>query len=81
MMILLQHPMPHKWRGGEGARVKLSYLLMTRFDFDSVKHPTAVNDNNDGRAVLCRSEIDHDCAQISLLYHFRAVGVHSTSAI
>ena len=34
----------------------------------------AVNNNDDGRAVLYRSEIDHDIAEISLLYHFGAVG-------
>ena len=34
----------------------------------------AVNNNDDGRAVLYRSEIDHDIAEISLLYHFSAVG-------
>ena len=39
-----------------------------------MKHHTAANNDDDGRVVLYRSKIDHDGAEISLLYHFGAVG-------
>ena len=39
-----------------------------------VKHPTAVDSINDGRAVLYRSKIDHNDAEISPLYHFSVGG-------
>ena len=38
-----------------------------------MKHHTAANNDDDGRVVLYRSKIDHDGAEISLLYHFGAV--------
>ena len=72
-MILPHSPRtanPPVW--GEGRHI--SQLLVTRVDFRSLKHCMAVNNNDDGRAVLYRSEIDHDIAEISLLYHFGAVG-------
>ena len=72
MMIRPHSPRAANLRaGGQGHN---SCLLVTRIDFGSVKHRTAVNNNDDGRAVLYRSEIDHDIAEISLLYHFGAVG-------
>ena len=43
-------------------------------DFGSVKQHTAIGDDLDACAVLYRSKIDHDDAEISLLYHFGAVG-------
>ena len=55
-------------------RIRTWGVLVTRVDFRSLKHCMAVNNNDDGRAVLYRSEIDHDIAEISLLYHFGAVG-------
>ena len=56
------------------AEVKISYPLVTRVDFGSVKQHTAVIDNADGRAVPYRSKIDHDGAQISPLGHFSTGG-------
>ena len=44
-----------------------------KIDFGSVKQRTAINDGPDACAVLYRSKIDHDGAEISLLYHFGAV--------
>ena len=44
-----------------------------KIDFGSVKQHTAINDNPDACAVLYRSKIDDDGAEISLLYHFGAV--------
>ena len=43
-------------------------------DFGSAKQHTAIDDDLDACAVLYRSKIDHDDAEISLLYHFGAVG-------
>ena len=70
--IASQPPYGESARGGQGRHI--SQLLVTRVDFRSLKHCMAVNNNDDGRAVLYRSEIDHDIAEISLLYHFGAVG-------
>ena len=42
-------------------------------DFGSVKQRTTIDDYPDACAVLYRSKIDHDDAEISLLYHFSAV--------
>ena len=42
-------------------------------DFGSAKKHTAIDDDLDACAVLYRSKIDHDDAEISLLYHFSAV--------
>ena len=67
-----QPPCGKSARKGSGPHI--SYLLTTRVDFGSVKHRTAVNNNDDGSAMLYRSEIDHNNAEISLLYHFGAVG-------
>ena len=39
----------------------------------SVKQRTAVNDDVGACAVLYRSKIDHDDAEVSLVYHFSAV--------
>ena len=65
--IASQPPYGESARGGQG-------LLVTRVDFRSLKHCMAVNNNDDGSAMLYRSEIDHNNAEISLLYHFGAVG-------
>ena len=70
--IASQPPYGESARGGKGRHI--SQLLVTRVDFRSLKHCTAVNNSDDGRAVLYRSEIDHDIAERSLLYHFGAVG-------
>ena len=69
--IASQPPYGESARGGQGRHI--SQLLVTRVDFRSLKHCMAVNNNDDGRAVLYRSEIDHDDAEVSLVYHFSAV--------
>ena len=40
-------------------------------DFGSVKQPTAASSITDGRAMLYRSKIYHDGAEISHLYQFQ----------
>ena len=42
-------------------------------DFGSVKQHTAIDDDPDACAVLYRSKIDHDDAEVSLVYHFSGV--------
>ena len=42
-------------------------------DFGSVKQHTAIDDDLDACAVLYRSKIDHDDAEVSLVYHFSAL--------
>ena len=73
--IASQPPYGESARGGQGRHI--SQLLVTRVDFRSLKHCMAVNNNDDGRAVLYRSEIDHGIAEISISYHFGAVGQRS----
>ena len=71
-MIISPPAAPTRRGGGAGpAEVIISLLLVTRVDFGSVKHCTAVSDNTDGRALLYRSKIDHDGAEISHLCHFQ----------
>ena len=70
------HPNARVGAGGS----KISSLLVTRVDFGSVKHHTAVNDYTDGRAMPYRSKIGHDGAQISLSYHFSVGGGGRTHA-
>ena len=74
---MIKVPQQPKWalRGciARAAEVK-SCPLVTRVDFGSVKHRIAVSNIDEVRAVLYRSKIDHDDAEISLLYHFGAVG-------
>ena len=64
----------HLGRRAHLLEVKISYLLVTRVDFGSVKHHKAVDDDADGCAVPYRSKIDHDGAWVSLSYHFSAGG-------
>ena len=73
-MMIWPHSPPCGKSARKGSGPHISFLLTTRVDFGSVKHRTAVNNNDDGSAMLYRSEIDHNNAEISLLYHFGAVG-------
>ena len=67
-MMIWPHSPPCGKSARKGSGPHISYLLTTRVDFGSVKHRTAVNNNDDGSAMLYRSEIDHNNAEISLLY-------------
>ena len=79
-MMIWPHSPPCGKSARKGSGPHISYLLTTRVDFGSVKHRTAVNDNINGRAMLHRSKIDHDGAQISLSYHFSVGGDGRTHA-
>ena len=50
-------------------------------DFGSAKQHTAIDDDLDACAVLYRSKIDHDGAEISIMYHFGAVCGGRTHAV
>ena len=71
MTRLPQQPKCALARTERAVEVIISYLLVTRVDFGSVKHHTAVNDYTDGCAVPQRSKIDHDGAEVSLFNHFQ----------
>ena len=67
MTRLPQQPKCALARTERAVEVIISYLLVTRVDFGSVKHHTAANNDDDGRLVLYRSKIDDDGDEISHL--------------
>ena len=50
------------------------YFLANMVELSSETSHSAFNGTTDGRAVLYRSEIDDDGAEISPLYHFSHIG-------
>ena len=50
------------------------HILNTTVELSSKTSHSAFNGTTDGRAVLYRSEIDDDGAEISPLYHFSHIG-------
>ena len=81
MTRLPQQPKCALARTERAVEVIISYLLVTRVDFGSVKQHTAVIENAGGCTVPYRSKLDHDAAQISRLCHFSDGGCGCTGPV